>query len=1012
MATKTRLRVRPEEAPPSDTDDGAFHQVATLTSETSGAHWVTPFGIPFPFGVSGDGIAKNAGSTQRAKMFAKYGVDYFPIQSEQFNTRADGKQIHHVGHVKLPAGYVARDPVQIGFKTTEATPSTPNWATLTAGGDDFSVVLSIWEPVVHWLSFTATTVVGDVIEVVITDAAGAHTYTHTSVSGNGRDAGSVFTQIRKKIQEGGLYKTFGHETVVVAPSGEYGLAWHLGDEFRSHSGSTIANQLGTPLAATSVSGDFAPRKTLDNAGADSSDRWPSLGFYLWPVRTSGEPEAYTVDVTITRGSGSSLSVYTNHSTTATSGRITALNTKTNRATWTANFDDATDTADSPWFDGHQIHQIERKMAFMSGATPHVHLEAWFRVSWDKDGTIVDRQVTIENNKMYAAVRDYWYDAEVFIGASSQTSGQAKYQGLYHPAWEQWRWAQAKPAAFCLADDFMRARMILPWVTRPTVDRTAHMACKLRGFPLDFGTQGTDTSGTFTRGYVKSSLNNPLYPGAWDFGQQGGGRVEIGLFNNHEWAWWTGDMLATWPSMEAMVDNVSGAYGAYYRDEIATGEDAYGTPHWYYKWYLNNVGPTNIAAASAAGHPEPSVGRPRSPDNLTNQSRTITQKYSLKRFFTPINSHCPNMGLYSAWIARPEKYLHDKIEMWARHQSYCTQPGGSGPLTNEPKTGSTAYAADHTIGWQMSNGNRTPAWTSRAIMHVAFSKFEGARRRVLFRRLGNEIKWIWNRLTERTVWGEFNVPPELGTGILGPNSVIAIDDLSVSGAIAAGYKASNHANYPPPFYSYTDHTGSYGPDAFKSNYMNMTLSLALALNVIDIDTEMQTRIDACTWTSDCLEHVPNKATDWTWFLGGGNVSKSGTMWYFQNLAIAPNNYNWYDTTDTYTTWTSGQRANLSGLMSLVAAMTDTQKRDFNHRPTTADVVITSGAEPGYIMSKQHHAALLLIMRYNTNATKRAQAEYWYDKILDTWPADDTHAAGTADLFYQQLGVIKEADIGTY
>ena len=153
---------------------GDFTVFAKFSSASSGAHWVTPFGIPFKYGA--------VPASKKDRIFARYPAGptgrLYSIQTEQFKTRGDGTLIHCTGHLKLPAGYVARHVVEIGYSDTATHPPAPSWDALVKEGTDFIVKLSIWEPRVHFLMLNQAPLKGDKITIEITDSKGRLSYTH------------------------------------------------------------------------------------------------------------------------------------------------------------------------------------------------------------------------------------------------------------------------------------------------------------------------------------------------------------------------------------------------------------------------------------------------------------------------------------------------------------------------------------------------------------------------------------------------------------------------------------------------------------------------------------------------------------------------------------------------------------------------------------------------------------------------------------------------------------------
>jgi hypothetical protein len=1179
----------------------AYQELTTLKSNTSGEHWITPTGIPGPIGA--------VNTTRRTKLVARYpnnaGGTLYPIQTEQFKSRelSGGSMIHCTGHVKLPAGYVAGEKVGIGYSDTHSFPAAPNWATLTAGGDNHRIELSVYEPRLHWVSFTQPSL-GDLLTVAITDNIGTQTYSWRM---NGNDSTDYIwtayslSQLIKSITQdpNGRYRCFDGCTVPPNEVGDYRQQRPMSDVQNHFGNSAIPNSMGARFGgimsiATGGAGGGgglyspAPRVSLTNPSSLGRDRWPDnngqnvSGFYIWPRYAAGNPENYTVDVTVTRahqqpydtettafqathyldytGATGNFTIYPNlriwfrdgigtflgnaevvgqvdngttgrlylrkcygtfppgatfteaydtaatygsvtatmdanglrrvvltgassgatadiewiangvlslsnrsgpftdneviTSTdggsalingaatqsacevvlncttatvgiTATSGTVTPINDASPRVTYYATFDAATATPDSPWFNGHQVHQIERKMAFkrVSDDVAHPHLEAWFRTSWSRDGTVIDRQVTVENPKMFANVRDYWYDAEVFVGGVSQTAGQAKYRLLYHAMWERWTWYAAKPFGMCDAADFMRARLVDSWYRRPTEDRTVMMSPKLRGSYYADGDghpwHSIRTNGEWNYekslkpdgGYVRPTLNEPLYRGSWLFDTLGGYKPELGLYNAVTWMFWTGDTIASWPSMLAMADNVAGAFGFACRDEHQTGEFENAPPHFYLKWGVSSEQSKDVETdvygtktGGLGGGPDISFGRPMAYNDNETRQKVVTQKYNLKPHFLPPNTHTPEIGTYSAYIVCPEKRLYDAQEQFAWY--YQTNQG-NGRGQNIPKAGGTPGDVNHVLAYSIGS-NRAYAWCMREVLAAAFMKFEGARRRTMWKRAAQDSVNHYNVITPKRMWGKYEGPynyanKAVGTAI-GYKGISddwdQIYDESVPNALNTYWKEANDAwgaNSPGQTVS---------GDTFKSHYVSWVIKRSRDLEVADANVGIQ----AQTWNLKCLDNTPDPPNNWTWFLGGGGVTYLGTMWQFQDMITIAGDALAVAAPDHTCRFWNDTDGSMADLMALMASFSDTRKRNMIHSPTVADVPM----QGTYNMPRYHAIALHTLAYYHADSAIRTRAQYYIDLIYSTWPMSQTVTMSdgtvrTADKSVMQLGLVPESAI---
>lgn len=1019
----------------SDADDGTWQQVTTLKSNTSGAHWVTPVGIPFKHGVAGDGIAKNVGTTQRTKMFARYPNNgsgtLYPIQTEHFKTRADGKQIHCTGHVKLPAGYVALEKVGIGFKTSEATPSTPNWGTLTAGGDDFEVQLSIYRPAVHWISRYTNKYPypGDKIKVTIADGAGSDlVYDHVFLNEKNQvygysdlqDKSWAFELMReitvdpsgryRCFKDGGngqLYKSvpygyYPHRTITYAPNGNanqtevtyavgfntqnrgndynirpykwssgYGFfLWarrvagnpptgtvavditratlltlsNIADLGSSHpwlnyDGSTVDFAVGSSYWVQGVTsgarGQIVSRTRVAGAGKivvsnhfgtfidnealifhDTYDQVAGNGFVngaalVKPVITSsggatakyaGNRDGYACvyDVTGTFVNGHTLTctndgtgtisaspgtsdfeVFLGPNSTeggtdashGTSGTIPAIQAdRANRVVWTATFNAATATADSPWHSGTEVYQEEKRGPFMNGATPHPHLECVFRVSTDKDGNKVFREATVENSKMYASpgAIEYFYDAEVFVGGVSQTTGETKYNELIHRPGMEWSWeGQGTKFAMCDPADFMLSRVVPPWKRFSTVDRTVHLRHVVQGGYVNgaaYTTLTTSARGglTWEDQRVRETPNEPLYPANLQYNRLGGGRPELGLFTSFDWAFWTGDVFAAWPTFKGLADN-NRTQEAYYRNDAGTAQTGFvkHTPHPYMDWdvYPYKYGANQWKLGTWYNDANMVVGG------------VPTQYYGLIQPVSSQASHFPSAPQFSAYIAQPQKKFHDSMRGYVWFN--CLQIMDQNNRVSTPKTSGVPGDVDHIIGFSGANSNRTSAWPAREYSKLAFIMHEGHPARTTYRRVAQDQADTFNDITSLTRWGYYHtrygkVPyTDAGTEIYVFDSNNRVLDYMIP--LLDGETVPLHSFWTPPTYSLSVGYGAMqvtSIDVFKSAYMNMVMMYAADLNACS-GAGPQAGIDLCTWQLKSLEagyNYDGSHAKWHWLLG--------------------------------------------------------------------------------------------------------------------------------------------------
>ncbi|MFZ9416495.1 MAG: hypothetical protein ACO3CS_16760 [Alphaproteobacteria bacterium] len=966
-----------------------FEAFATFSSATAGGQLVSPFGIPFPFG--------RIAATQRARIAARYpagpGGSLLPLQLEQFKLRRDGTLVHCTGHLRLPAGYVARAPVEIGLapEGQAPRPAPPDWDALWREPADFTVTLSTWEPRVHWLALDRAPVEGDAIEVTFVDSRGTLRYERRFAPRH---------SWKEAHEHGRAALDHLAKLVTQDPAGRYccyeprflprreGRAGEANDDhFRPKYGnSLVVNDIGIPFGRMHEAAEHGPRRSMGRV--HGSDRWNEqsgrFGMYVWPRWSPGDPEPWEMRVAITRGPGSQLSFLADRNgRRATEGVLEPVNDPVPRRAWEARFADGADTPDSPWFDGPLLRQVERRAAFVSRGEAHPHLEAWFRVSRDASGRIVDRQVSVENPRMFAAAREYRYDADVRVDGASRTTRPAeRWRNLLHAPWEGWRWAEAKPFGMCSAADFMRARLVFAWTRFPSEDRTAEMAAKLRGADIDFernetaalrwkgGAKVEDWTGL--RRPVRDALNEPLYAGAWCFTGEGGARTELGVFSGWEWLFWTGDTLASWPSLEALADNVMGAYGFQVRDELAQGDAALCAPDLYMRW---DVAPHHMTT-TRLGNP---FGRPQQPDA---RFHPVSQGYALKRPFHPVNSHLPSSGIYSAYLVRPEKCFFDRQEQYAW---FCLLKTQSQNTITAPRRGGAPGDAGHVVGYQVANGERPDAWPMREIARTAVLRFEGPRRRAYWRRVAQDQAAHFNLLCERTIWGAFHV-----RNLFNPGS----DDWRDVPAILPGGQLRG----PSP-----GHVLSMSRlDAFKSAYANMC-----AMHAMDIDAaDFSPGIQACTWQLLALEQAP--PGKWWRLLGAPGFATV----LCSDLVPGPSPWGGEDMVSAsgrWPVWPASDMRELHAWLERMAA--DTRAARILRLPSGLADFAADLRQVGYSFVKQHQAGLHMLLRYHRDAGVREAARRWIDRIDAAWPGS-ARIAVSGDpsrpmaKLYQQLDLTPE------
>jgi len=471
------------------------------------------------------------------------------------------------------------------------------------------------------------------------------------------------------------------------------------------------------------------------------------------------------------GSVSNAQLQTGATTAAASGSLPVIQAAENRVEWTVDYSDGTLQPFGAWLDGHQVREETVIAPLMNGATPHDHLVARMTVRWDRDGNRIDHQLRVENPKMFAWARDYWYDVqEINVGGVNQIPSDHAtladlddYKQLMHTPWAKWEWHQQQPFQMCDPLHFFDA-WLMPRYRQFTRDMTHGFDCVLKGNDA-LGDRIFNKSTTFLGPrldkWAKDKIGMPLYACNIKMDAGGGASPSIGVHNGWEWAFWSNDDKATlWPMLEAFAGNAFGAFPFYPRDEAGPDADWQdSTPHPYLRWQYNL---THSRGQTADGRGTANADRyklaVRSEDQLHRDTAAVTGAGGSDSMPAEISmwkgsvwggygsgrnmaySHAPPHPGRSAYLVRPEQRFHDDFTQYSWAMGTCLPgPNVSNRTLSPPKTGGVAGDPDHVLGTDPSNGPRYFAWNARSWMMAASISFDRHFMRDTLRRASNDLK---------------------------------------------------------------------------------------------------------------------------------------------------------------------------------------------------------------------------------------------------------------------------------
>lgn len=789
--------------------------------------------------------------------------------------------------------------------------------------------------------------------------------------------------------------------------------------FRYVTGTFVDNEImdayiggvATPASGSAqVNGPIAQNKLRGATSGAIADLLDTSTYQSSPAYIRNVTGTFQVGETITDDAGgsarcagtiSAASTWTvcigqGDSVGATSGTIPTLDTPVNRTTLTATWNSGTDIPNlSAYFNGHQVYQKIRNVPFMNGATPNAHLNARMVVTWDNTGAIIDRQVTVENSTVRAYSKAYWYDVtSISNGVTNYIASTLdNYKQLYHHFWTKWRWRQDK--AFGMSDPvkFMKAKLTPSWTRYPT--RTSDAVYKKNTQGLD---SWLDHSQVFARkiydargGYSKDSPNMPLYAGPIKFDALGGAAPEIAVVTTWEQYFLVNDSFGLWTQFEALCDNCWSAFPWYMKDDAATaisGSDwADATPHPYLRWYWNNAGSTQLLNT---GDPEP---RYMYFSQVSPAGGNYSSGYKIYSMWssetTPPDSHAPPHPARVAYLVRPEECFHASVEQYGRvHVASNAGNAGKSP----PKNGGTAGDADHVIGHNAGNGNRSLSWPWRSATMAASLMFDRHPRRTIWRRTVQDFANHFTLNVERTWGGFYEIRQTIDS-----NNWRDIVSMRAGEPFTQGGINITQPGYPfesepaGAVYGYLDH--------FKSSYVTNVAVMAHELELVDLAAtlDLQTgwakisndMTDGKWWWMFSLNHFPPGPFRFPPRVTHGSgieMDPTALMWPTENMMDVRNGIQAMQDAASSTV------SHSSGLSPANCAVIYRNSVPTTVTPGQVDMLATTstgsygawGGPANYVMPTFYATALRGLARTMATASNRALAQQVVDLIDATIP----------------------------
>lgn len=488
---------------------------------------------------------------------------------------------------------------------------------------------------------------------------------------------------------------------------------------------------------------------------------------FWPQDLSIMDEDYTATVQLVRrNAGGKTSTFTVRNgplitdlVTTTEEPMAVLQNRQARKTYTAVWDEGVDTARSPIFSGHQVHQIERICPLKDNlGNEHEGLVCRMIVTFGNTGVGVLHQARIENSKMFNGSREYFYDVTAIrVGGANQIDPGTEeyYTRRIHIPGTYWEWeTESRPIVVADRYHFMHSGLVEPYQIAPgnaNSDRHLEMlAIKSRGMHADRDSQWFPSNANINQptyvyvdvaGYGSEVLNEPLWPASMVFDASGGARGEKWMNDLREWAVWTApDFAAAWPHIKALAQNGWGAWPWNWRDETAHDDHWKDSPpHLYLKWY-NSFLYQHTAAPSF----HPTTGRQNFSFGVNKGAYvgyTGTQPYQLwsgASFGTysfkhmASSSHSPRHPSRTVYLIQGDIWRLDGLESW------CWMMKRHDYSTSTPKTGGTSGDINHHLSIGQDNGIRRFAWPFRDVVSAASMMWDGHPKQATYRRWARDL----------------------------------------------------------------------------------------------------------------------------------------------------------------------------------------------------------------------------------------------------------------------------------
>jgi PKD repeat protein len=951
---------------------------------------------------------------RRAKLWGRYpvgaGGTLFKLQVDNECLRAGGTPRLSSLTGLLPAGYVTGESIEVGYSDTLSAPATPDWTTITATNPQFDGTISIYKlPVYWWQIGGAVPIVGDTLAFTINGTTYSRTYESAAqISGGAREnLTGVLAEIVRDITQDptGAARCYANSFARLPPPPAQGSFSTANDLFfaKQSTNSSFQGSLGWVGGNGGGTIEMRPAdwsgSAIDTGGAGGGNACT----YIWGRKPAAgvDPANLTITCQITRAGGSTFGWRNDKADAAqsltSSAALYQVQAAAPRVAWSWNWTDAAGVlaygATRFWRNGTECREVIKRLPLrrVSDNAIHPSIEIRARVTFAKDGTVLHREIDVENCKGGVGARDIHYDVTAInVAGTNQIAGElARYSDLLHIPGAKWEWSAAEPVMIMDPVMAMDAGNVPTWNRAPARNPQSAFWVKTRGADAAGDLLVVDGARLTQRGgYERAQGGDPLYAGNIKFDGQGGGAGEIGSRTYWSWAFWSGDVLALWPRLVELAGNAWSAWPFHFvDDQSAEGADWIDAPPSLYmrpglglfqgfapdrfnfgkKLFPDGVSPPHDLAAS--------------PEQFSLWSGSITGSYGAR--YSPVTSHAPPHAALEAYIAVPKERYARSVEMY----SWSAMTGLYGCLHGKATAGVNGDA-NHRVTGSNANGIRSFAWPFRHAVHVAGILPDWHPRRTYWRRVVGDFAVAFDRNVSNSTMGFY-----LGRVVqLNSDNFNSITS-QLPGDIIDGWFAGSDV---PGFV-----------DTFKEYYITLTVAEALDMEVADMAAAMTKH------RAPLLLLDRDLTSDRRWeFLGTFGINlcdTSGNPGTFKSpngviLGTLAQMIAEIDAKSSRNVGYAGLWGDGSSFGRYLSALySSTPFPDLRDPASPGQDGLHWTYTPNYPKPGFHRSALLGFARYTTNSVDRAKANAILAKLAEDFPATTVITAGYpyAGMTYEEL-----------